>query len=92
MLTLYIHLFYLVLVLRAVGVVFFQRRELTALGAGLDAGIQLTQLQKVSIFCHILTGQMGNDQSLLQVATALWDWTADVRFGHSHLGNVIGRL
>lgn len=82
---------YLVLVLWAVWVVFFQRGELTALGAGLGAWIQLTQLQKVSIFCHILIGQMRNHHSLLQVAAALWDWTADVRFGHAHLGNVISR-
>lgn len=31
---------------------------------------------------------MGNHHPLLQVAAALWDWTADVRFGYSHLGNI----
>lgn len=31
---------------------------------------------------------MGNHHSLFQVATALWDRAADVRFGYSHLGDI----
>ncbi len=31
---------------------------------------------------------MGNHHPLLQVAAALWDRTADVRFGDSHLGDI----
>lgn len=82
---------HLVLVFRMVGVVLLQRGEVTALWAGLNAGVQLIQLQKVTIFCHILTGQMGNHHSLLQFATALQDRTADVKFGYSHLGNITDR-
>lgn len=77
---------YFILVLRAVGGVRLERSELTALGAGLCARIQLTQLQEVTIFCHLLFGQMGNHQSFLQVATTLRDRTADKSFPHSHLG------
>lgn len=47
---------YLVLVLGAVGVVLLQRGELTALGAGFGARVQLTQLQKVTILCHVFIG------------------------------------
>lgn len=79
---------YLVLVLGAVEVARLQRGELAALGAGFGARVQLTQLQKVTVFRHIFIGQMGNHHSLLKVATALWDRTADVRFGYSHLGNI----
>lgn len=82
---------HLVLVFRVVGVVLLQRGEVTALWAGLNAGIQLIQLQKVPIFGHILTGQMGKHHSLLQFATALQDRTADVKFGYSHLGNITDR-
>lgn len=46
----------LVLVLGAAGVVALQRGEVTALGAGFGAGVQLTQLQKVTILCHVLAG------------------------------------
>lgn len=76
---------YLVLVLRAVEVVLLQAGEQTALGARLGARVQLTQLQKVTILCHVFVGQMGNHHSLLQVAAALRDRTADVKFGDSHL-------
>lgn len=82
---------YLVLVLRADGVVLLQGGEHAALGARLGAGVQLTQLHKVTVLHHVLAGQMGKDQALLQVAAALRDGTADVGFGHAHLrGNVTG--
>lgn len=47
---------YLVLVLRPGGVVLLQRGELAALGAGFGTRVQLTQLQKVSILCHVIIG------------------------------------
>lgn len=47
---------YLVLVLRPGGVVLLQRGELAALGAGLGTRVQLTQLQEVSILCHVIIG------------------------------------
>lgn len=66
-----------------------QGGEHAALRARLGAGVQLTQLHKVTVLHDVLAGQMGNDQALLQVAAALRDGTADVRFGHTHLrGNV----
>lgn len=76
---------HLVLVLRAVGVVLLQGGEQTTLRARLGAGVQLTQLHKVMILCHVFLGQVGNHHPLLQVAAALIDGTADVRFGQSHL-------
>lgn len=71
--------------LRAVGVVLLQSGEQTTLRTRLGAGVQLTQLQKVMILCHVFLGQAGSHDPLLQVATALIDRTADVRFGKSHL-------
>lgn len=47
---------YLVLVLRPGGVVLLQRGELAALGAGFGTRVQLTQLQEVSILCHVIIG------------------------------------
>ncbi|TNN54067.1 hypothetical protein EYF80_035688 [Liparis tanakae] len=37
---------------------------------------------------HWGQGLVGDHQPLVQVAAALGDRTADVRFGHSHLGNI----
>lgn len=71
--------------LSAVGVVLLQGGEQTTLRARLGAGVQLTQLHKVMILCHIFLGQVGNHHPLLQVAAALIDRTADVRFRKSHL-------
>lgn len=76
---------HLVLVLRAVGVVLLQRGEQTTLRARLGAGVQLTQLQKVMILCHVFFGQVGNHDPLLQVAAALIDRTADMRFRKFYL-------
>lgn len=78
---------YLVLVLRAVGAVLLQGGEQTTLRARLGAGVQLTQLQKIMVLCHVFLRQVGNHDPLLQVAAALIDWTADVRFRKSHLGD-----
>lgn len=82
---------YLVLVLRADEVVLLQGGEHAALRARLGAGVQLTQLHKVTVLHHVVAGQMGNDQALLQEAGALRDGTADVGFGNTHLrGNGTG--
>lgn len=78
---------YLVLVLRAVGAVLLQTGEQTTLRARLGAGVQLTQLHKIMVLCHVFLGQVGNHDPLLQVAAALIDRTADVRFRKSHLGD-----
>lgn len=77
---------HLVLVLGAVGVGLLQSGKQTTLRARLGAGVQPTQLHKVKILCRVFLGQDGNHQPLLQVAAALIDWTADVRFRKSHLG------
>jgi len=78
---------YLVLVFRAVWVVRLQGGELAALGAGLRAGVQLTQFQKVTVLCHLFIGQMGDHQSLLQGATTLCDRTSNESFARPQLGN-----
>lgn len=75
----------LVLVLRAVGVVRLQGGEVVALGAGLGAGVQLAQLHKVAVLCHLFTGQIRHHQSLLQGPVTCPVWTADDGFAHLHL-------
>lgn len=70
--------YHLVLVLRAVGRDGLQRGEQVALGAGLRARVQLTQLKEVVVLRQLLIGQVRHHKPLLQEATALKGWTHDV--------------
>lgn len=78
---------HLVLVLRARGAGAAEGSEVSAAGAGLGAGVQLTQLQEVTVPEQVLAGQVRDHRRVLQHPVALRDGTADVHHAHLDLDN-----